>query len=93
MKKLSLKSKILLGAILLGGTAAGAQIISKLPSAEESTYDWTGAPNAPDNPGGTLDNETITQALEHFGCEGETKLCATGVATDGVSDDVTIQFD
>lgn len=93
MKKLNLKSKLLLGAILMGGTVAGAHAFVNLPNPQQQTYDWTGAPNAPNNPGGSLDNQTIGQALLHFGCEGETNLCATGVATDGVSDDVTIQFD
>ncbi|MGO3307509.1 MAG: hypothetical protein ACTILG_12685 [Sphingobacterium sp.] len=92
MKKISLRSKILLGAVLLGGTFAGAHAFVNLPGAQETRYDWTGAPNAPNNPGGTLDNQTEAQASTHFGCEGETEVCAIGVATDGVGDDVTIRF-
>lgn len=81
MKKLSLKSKILLGAILLGGTAAGAQVISKLPSAEEQRYDWNG--EGP-NHSGMLPNSTIEEAVDAFGCQEDAPtLCATGVA-DGV---------
>lgn len=92
MKKLSLKSKILLGAILLGGTAAGAQVISKLPKMEEPRYNWTGAPNAPENPGQMLLDTSIADAKEHFGCEGTDQVCATGTLPEG-GGSVTIRFD
>lgn len=78
MKKLSLKSKILLGTILMGGTFAGAHAVVNTPDAQESTYNWKAEDNAPQNPGGTLNNQTVSQAIQHFGCEGEGNLCATG---------------
>ena len=94
MKKLSLKSKILLGAILMGGTVAGAHTLSKVPSAQESTYDWQAEPNAPENPGQTLLGKTIEEAADHFGCEGDDNLCATGARVSGTGDKVAeINFD
>ncbi len=94
MKKLSLKSKLLLGAILMGGTIAGAHAFVNLPNPQDPTYDWVGEPNAPNNPSGTLDDQTIGQALLHFGCsEGETP-CANGERVSGEGDEfVTIYFD
>ncbi|SMG15716.1 hypothetical protein [Sphingobacterium psychroaquaticum] len=92
MKKLSLKSKLLLGAILMGGTIAGAHTISKVPSANEATYDWASEPNSPKNPGQSLLDRTVDEAVDHFGCEGVTNLCATGTPINPEDDEVTINF-
>lgn len=86
MKKLSLKSKILLSAILLGGGIAGAQTLVNMPKAADPTYDWTSNANAPQNPSSTLDDKTIEQAMDHFGCEGEGPVCASGELVSGSGD-------
>lgn len=83
MKKLSLKSKILLGTILMGGTFAGAHAVVNTPDAQESTYNWKAEDNAPQNPGGTLNNQTVSQAIQHFGCEQGNDPCATGSRISG----------
>lgn len=83
MKKLSLKSKILLSAILLGGGIAGAHTLSNAPSAQESRYNWKASNDAPENPGQQLNNQTVSQAEDHFGCDGATNLCATGTKVSG----------
>ena len=93
MKKLSLKSKFLLGAVLMGGTVAGAHTISKVPSAQETRYNWVGEDDAPDNPGGTLNNQTIARALEHFGCDEGENECAKGTVSSGTGADVILYFD
>lgn len=94
MKKLNLKSKLLLGAILIGGTIAGAHAFVNMPSAQESTYNWEAEDDAPLNPGGTLNNQTVSQAIQHFGCEGDDNLCATGQRVTGTGDLVVeINFD
>ena len=83
MKKLSLKSKILLGAILIGGSMAGAHAFVNSPNPQEPRYDWVGTNNAPDNPNGVLLNATIPTAVQHFGCnQGETE-CAIGTLFSG----------
>lgn len=80
MKKLSLKSKFLLGAILMGGMVAGAHEIANMPDAQEQRYDWDGeGPNHT----GSLPNATLAEALIAYGCEENAPtLCATGVADD-----------
>ncbi len=94
MKKLSLKSKILLGAILMGGTVAGAHTISNIPSAQETRYDWVGEDDAPENPGGTLNNQTVSQAIGHFGCSEGDNECAKGTRVSGTgAPNLTIYFE
>ncbi|HMR18536.1 MAG TPA: hypothetical protein PKA53_04485 [Sphingobacterium sp.] len=93
MKKLSLKSKLLLSAILMGGMVAGAHTISNLPNPLEETYDWTGEPNAPLHPNGTLDDKTPTEAEEHYGCAGEEEVCAIGVPTSGTGPNAFIRLE
>jgi len=86
MKKLSLKSKILLGAIMMGGMVAGAHTISKAPNADEPTYKWTSTPDAPDHPSSTLNNATREVAEDYFACSGEGEPCATGELLTGEGD-------
>lgn len=83
MKKLSLKSRILLGAILIGGSMAGAHAFVNSPNLQESTYNWLSESNAPDHPGSVLLNSTISEAMDHFGCQGEKETCATGSRVSG----------
>lgn len=93
MKKLSLKSKILLGAILIGGSMAGAHAFVNSPNPQEPIYDWTAENNSPQNPGGELPNATITQAKAYFGCEGENNPCAEGKSQELGGESVFLQFD
>lgn len=75
MRKLSLKSKILLGAILMGGSVAGAHTLVNLPSAQETRFNWDG--DGP-NHSGPLSNATIEEAEIAYGCDGEAAVCAIG---------------
>lgn len=78
MKKLSLKSKVLLGAILMGGTMAGAHAVVNTPDPQEQRYDWNG--DGPDHTG-PLPNATLEEALEAYGCEEVApEPCAIGTA-------------
>lgn len=83
MKKISLKSKILLGAILIGGSMAGAHAFVNSPNPQEPRYNWEAESNSPLNPGGILLNQTVSEAEDHFGCKGEEKPCATGELESG----------
>lgn len=91
--KLNLKSKILLGAIMMGGMAAGANTISNLPNPNDEKYDWTGTPEAPDNPGQPLLDRTIEEAQSFYDCDGEGDICATGTPVSGVGPNVTIHLE
>lgn len=93
MRKLSLKSKILLSAILLGGGIAGAQTLVNMPKAADPTYNWKGSSDAPLNPNGNLNNKTTEQAEQHFGCSGAADICATGVPTSGSGSNAYIRLD
>lgn len=93
MKKLSLKSRILLGAILIGGSMAGAHAFVNSPTPQEPTYDWQAENNSPLNPGGTLLNKTVSEAVDHFGCKGENNPCAIGQPTELGGDEVILHFD
>lgn len=93
MKKLSLKSRILLGAILLGGSMAGAHAFVNSPTPQEPRYDWQAESNAPNNPGGKLLNATISDAESHFGCTGGMNLCAEGEPKELGGDVVFLHFD
>uniref|UniRef100_F4C138 Uncharacterized protein n=1 Tax=Sphingobacterium sp. (strain 21) TaxID=743722 RepID=F4C138_SPHS2 len=77
MKKLSLKSKILLAALILGGSAAGAtEVVNKITQANQETYNWTHY-NQSGNPIGELNDATVQEARDQLGCPGETStLCA-----------------
>lgn len=86
MKKLSLKSKFLLGAILMGGMVAGAQTISHMSNEDDPKYDWTSTAIAPNHPSSQLPEETEAQAKLHFGCGGEGAVCATGELVSGDGD-------
>lgn len=84
MKKLSLKSKILLGAFLVGGLGAGATEAVKTVSAlQETRYNWTSTSIAPENPSSSLPNQTRAGAIDHFGCENGSQLCASGTRVSG----------
>lgn len=92
MKKLSLKSKILLGAILMGGTFAGAHAVVNTPDAQEERYDWTGTPAAPDNPNQPLSDKTVQEAQRFYGCDGDADICATGTPVSGIGPNATINL-
>lgn len=83
MKKLRLKSKILLGAIMMGGMAAGAHAFSNLPNPADPTYRWTSSPDAPNHPSEVLDNATAETAKGYFECDGDGETCATGTLVSG----------
>lgn len=83
MKKLSLKSRILLGAILIGGSMAGAHAFVNSLDPQEPRYNWEADTNAPNNPGQKLDSATISEAESHFGCLGNENECATGSLVSG----------
>jgi len=93
MKKLSLKSRILLGAILIGGSMAGAHAFVNSPNLDEPIYDWTAENNSPQNPGGVLPNATITQAKAYFGCTEGLNLCAEGEPKELGGESVFLHFD
>ena len=80
MKKLNLKSQLLLGALLLGAGAAGAHHIATIPADDDTLYNWQRAAGSPEeheiNP---LMNATVEEAQENYGCAGNGETCATGV--------------
>lgn len=81
MSQLKLKSGILLGALLLGGGAAGASSLAKaLRTAEsenQTLYNW-------ETPGGaTLEEATVEAARNEFNCTDGTNICATGTPVGG----------
>ena len=77
MKNLSLKSKILLAAIMVGSLGAGAtEIVKSVSNAGEQTYDWIHY-DRNGNVIGNLPGATVDQARDQLGCPGNvTTLCA-----------------
>lgn len=49
----------------------------------DTFYDWTGASNAPQNPGAQLNNATVATATSFYGCNGGTNTCASGNKVSG----------
>ncbi|QNL49788.1 hypothetical protein H8S90_24290 [Olivibacter sp. SDN3] len=84
MKKLSLKSKILLGALLLGSGGATANAINGKVVFQETTYNWTHF-NTDGSPSGLfLLGATISNARTTLGCPGLTNIvCASGERVSG----------
>ena len=72
MKKVTLKSKILLGAFLLGATGAVGHEISLMPRALEAIYLWDDD-----------EESTVEQAKERYQCFGSGQTCATGELVSG----------
>lgn len=93
MKKLNVKSQILLGALLLGAGAAGAHHIATLPAADDTVYNWTRAAGSPE-PGemNPLLNATIEQAEKNYGCSGAGDVCAIGQDPNEQLPNATIHF-
>lgn len=80
MKKLNVKSQILLGALLLGAGAAGAHHVANLPKADDTLYNWSRAAGSPEeNEINPLMGATVEEAQDNYGCEGDGNTCATGV--------------
>ncbi|WP_185218094.1 hypothetical protein [Sphingobacterium mizutaii] len=89
MKKLSLKSKILLSAILLGGGIAGAQTLVNMPMAADPIYNW----KSETDPNNNLSNQSVANAIDHYGCELGNDPCATGTRVSGTGPNtVTLKF-
>lgn len=80
MKKLSLKSKILLGAFLVGGLGAGAtEVVSNVVNAQQAIYDWeSNVPGQPNQQG-----LTVSQATSFYGCASGNQICAEGTLVEG----------
>ncbi|MEH6308946.1 hypothetical protein H8S90_01355 [Olivibacter sp. SDN3] len=89
MKKLSSKSKILLGAFLLGSSIAVATELANQPNAQETRYDWESTSIAPENPSSSLQNATTQEAIDHYGCENGANVCANGEKVSGPGPDAT----
>lgn len=92
MKKLSLKSKILLVAFLIGGFGAGAHELAMMSTAQASLYDWESTSIAPEFPNSTLNDATRTQAINHFGCENGADLCVRGEWSGGAPGDPVVEL-
>lgn len=80
MKKLNLKSKILLAALLLGSGVAVASTISNLPAVDDPLYFWSEE----------LPAATVEEARNHFGCSSGSVICAYGIALDQNNEDQTL---
>ena len=86
MKNLSLKSKILLAAIMIGSLGAGATTLANMPDAQDPIYDWVG-----DGPNGSGSfTGTRAEAVEHYGCNNGIQVCAQGTPLDPVDDPETL---
>lgn len=49
----------------------------------DTLYDWTGANNAPQNPGAQLNNATVATATSFYGCNTGSTVCASGNKVSG----------
>ena len=94
MKRLSLKSKILLGAFLVSGLAAGAQEIAfQIANADDPLYNWESSSSAPENPDSELLGATEADAIREFGCQGTGQQCAVGQKVSSGEGDDTITLE
>lgn len=90
MRRLSLKSKILLSAFLLAAGAAVGHEIALMPTAQEGVYNWTSTSIAPSNPNSTYNGRTRSEAITRFGCENGAQTCATGTKVSGSGPDTDV---
>lgn len=94
MKKLNLKSQLLLGALLLGASAAGAHHAANLPKASDTLYNWTRV-GGMEQSGETdpLPSASRDTAIQNYGCENGSETCAIGVNPADQNDILELKFD
>ncbi|MBB5624091.1 hypothetical protein HDE69_005188 [Pedobacter cryoconitis] len=78
---LVLKNTMLAIALVAGISGAFATKVANSPKVDEPRYDWNGS-----GPlySGTLDDKTIMEAQDAYGCKGQTIKCAAGEISSGV---------
>jgi len=81
MKKL--KNSVLAIAMVAGISGAFMTQTAHGSKRVDTFYDWTGASNAPQNPGAQLNNATVATATANYGCNSGTIVCATGTKVSG----------
>lgn len=88
MKKLSLKSKVLLGAFFLASSVAAAQeVVYRMTNLQQPEYNWQRIDGQPTD----AFTGTQSQAETRYGCSGDGADCARGVDPNGELPDVVIQ--
>jgi len=75
-----IKNTMLAIALVVGISGAFATKDANSPKVDEPRYDWSGS-----GPGhsGTLENKTVKEAQDTFGCRGEAIPCAYGELSSG----------
>jgi spermidine/putrescine-binding protein len=81
MKKL--KNSMLAIALLAGISGAFITKAAQASKRVDTLYNWTGASNAPQNPGAQLNDATVATANANYGCNTGTNICATGTKVSG----------
>jgi hypothetical protein len=79
----TLKTSLLAIALMAGISGALVSQTAQASKPVDARYDWTGASNAPQNPGAQLNNATVTTATSFYGCNSGTNVCASGNKVSG----------
>lgn len=75
-----LKNTMLTIALVAGISGAFATKVANNPRVDEPKYDWNGSGPLHS---GTLDNKTVMEAQDYFGCNGNAVICARGELSSG----------
>jgi hypothetical protein len=76
-----IKNTMLAIALVVGISGAFATKVANSPKADEPRYDWFGS--GP-NHSGILNDKTVMEAEDYFGCRGNVNECASGELSSGV---------
>ena len=75
-----IKNTMLAIALVAGISGAFATKVANSPKADEPRYDWFGS--GP-NHSGILNDKTVLEAQDTYGCKGQVSLCASGEISSG----------
>ncbi len=79
----TLKKSLWAIALIAGVGGAFATKAAHAAKPVDTFYNWTSTSIAPENPSSTLNDATVVQAEDHFGCTSGSQDCADGVKQSG----------